>query len=69
MFSSVRGTLGFYFVLIFNIGSFVGYIFCSYVPYNIIPYIFVLLPILYFLGIVWIPNTPQFLLEKGKTEV
>jgi SP family facilitated glucose transporter-like MFS transporter 8 len=63
---SVRGALGSYLTLFTNAGVVFAYIIGSYVSYYTFAYIAVILPILYILGLLWLPETPNYLVSKGK---
>lgn len=45
-----------------------GYILSTYVPYHIIPCLVLPFPVLYLIIATYYPETPQYLLRKGKEE-
>lgn len=52
-----------------NIGILIGFTIGGKLDYQYVPCIFVFIPVIFGLIFVFIPNTPQFLLRKGETEV
>jgi SP family facilitated glucose transporter-like MFS transporter 8 len=62
---TVRGALGSYLTLFTNAGVLFAYIIGSYVSYYTFAYIAILLPILYAVGLIWIPETPNYLVNQG----
>lgn len=66
---SIRGRFGSYFALTMNFGILLSFIIGSYLPYEDVPYVLMVFPILYFFGVFYLPDTPMFLLKKGKIEV
>lgn len=55
--------------LFYNAGILLGFILGSYVPYKIIP-VSIAMSVLYIITIIlYVPETPQFLLIKGDKEV
>lgn len=56
------------FALTLNVGILIGYILSTYVPYHIIPCIVLPIPVLYLIMATYYPETPQYLLRKGKEE-
>ena len=49
-----------------NIGTLIGFIIGAQFSYAIVPRIFVILPAIYFICVLYLPETPQYLLMKGK---
>lgn len=66
---SIRGRLGSVSHLARNIGILIAYISGTLLEYNIIPRIFVALPIIFGICFSFFPNTPQFHLQKGNEQV
>jgi SP family facilitated glucose transporter-like MFS transporter 8 len=62
---TVRGTLGSYLTLFINAGVLFSYVIGSYVSYYMFAYIALLLPILYIVGLIWLPETPNYLVNRG----
>lgn len=52
-----------------NIGILIGFIVGAKLDYEYVPCVFVIIPVIFGSIFVFIPNTPQFLLRKGQTEV
>lgn len=50
--------------IIFSIGVLLSYIIGATVPYSIVPTIFILLPVLYWVLLYLLPNTPQYHIQK-----
>lgn len=63
---TVRGALGSYLTLFTNAGVLFAYILGSYVHYYTFAYIAMLLPVIYTLGMLWIPETPNYLVNREK---
>lgn len=66
---SLRGRLGSLTVLARNLGVLLAYIVGSFVEYEIIPVIFIYIPIIYTVCLFFLPNTPQYHLSKGNFKV
>lgn len=49
-------------------GILVGYALPAYFDYFLVPCIIIVLPILYFVACLIFPETPQYLLKRGRTE-
>ncbi|XP_005190294.1 facilitated trehalose transporter Tret1-like [Musca domestica] len=62
----IRGRLTSIFSLSLNLGILFGFIVSSYVHYHIIPLVVLPLPCLYLVAAIYFPDTPQFLLRKGR---
>lgn len=65
-FFRVRGRLGSMIMVSVNTGVLVGYILGSNVEYYIAPYFVIPLPVCYIIGNLFLPDTPFFLIRKGK---
>ncbi|XP_055918558.1 facilitated trehalose transporter Tret1-like [Eupeodes corollae] len=65
----VRGSLGSLFIFTINSGMVSGFVIGSYIPYFVIPGVILTLPILNLLLLTQYPETPQYLLRKGKTSL
>ncbi|XP_069687042.1 facilitated trehalose transporter Tret1-2 homolog [Periplaneta americana] len=63
---NVRGALGSYLILFANAGTLFSFALGSYVSYYTFAYVATLVPILYLLGFIWLPETPTFLVTRGK---
>lgn len=68
-FLSIRGRLGSIFLFFRNTGTLIGYILGASVEYEIIPCINVIIPIVFVVVFMMMPNTPQFYLRKGQIQV
>jgi len=66
--SRVRGKLGAYFPLGMNLGFFLIYILGAYVDYHTISFVMVPFVILYAALMLFLPDTPQFLIEKLRND-
>ncbi|XP_047120537.1 facilitated trehalose transporter Tret1-2 homolog [Schistocerca piceifrons] len=64
----VRGSLGTFFALMFNAGVLVAYIVGAVAPYRIVCAGAVVLPALYLCSFFFLPESPQYLLSKGRSE-
>ncbi|XP_055295169.1 facilitated trehalose transporter Tret1-like [Sitodiplosis mosellana] len=62
----IRGRLGSFSPLSRNTGVLIVYILGATIPYKIVPCIFVFIPIIFGILFFFLPNTPQYLLEKGQ---
>lgn len=67
--NTIRGRLGSIIQLSRNTGILVSYIIGALVDYKYIPCIFIFIPILYVIGFVLLPNTPQFYLQNQRIQV
>lgn len=67
--NSIRGKLSSLMILFFNLGILLGYIAGKYLAFATVPKVMVLVPILFMLTFVGLPNTPQFLLQQSKVYV
>lgn len=65
---SVRGTLGSMLILSLNLGILIAYLVGAYLPYNIVPGVLLVFPILFLCGSLFLPDTPRFLMLKGRIE-
>jgi len=63
---TVRGVLGSYLTLFTNAGIFFAYVTGSYVSYYTYAYIAILIPAMYVVGLIWLPETPNYLVNRGK---
>lgn len=66
---SIRGRLGSLTPLARNIGVLLSYIVGATVQYNIIPAIFIFIPILYMILLFLLPNTPQYYIRTENYQV
>ncbi|XP_034667866.1 facilitated trehalose transporter Tret1-like [Drosophila subobscura] len=64
--SNIRGALSSLIMVYFNFGVLAGYIFCTYLPYHIVPFFGILLPVTYFVASLFLPETPTYLLKRSK---
>ncbi|KAM8716074.1 hypothetical protein ACLKA7_003026 [Drosophila subpalustris] len=64
--AKIRGRLGSMVMLSVNIGVMVGYIISTNVGYFTVPFCVIPLPICYFIGNLFLPETPFYLITKGK---
>lgn len=65
---SIRGRLTSVFSLSLNVGVLYGFILSSYIPYHIIPWIVLPIPVVYLICAIYYPETPHFLLRKGRDD-
>lgn len=65
----IRGKLGSLMILFFNLGILVGYICGKSLDYITVPKVLILLPILFVVGFIFLPNTPQYLLKRNQLYV
>ena len=65
---SVRGTLGSYLILFCNAGVVFGYLLGSVVSYYTFAYIAILIPVIYLVCYIWLPETPVYLINKGRND-
>lgn len=49
-------------------GILVGFIGGSYLPYNVNPLVMLAIPIVFLIGFVWMPESPQYLLKTNRVE-
>lgn len=63
---TVRGALGSYLTLFTNAGVLFAYIIGSYVSYYTFAYTAILIPVVYVVGLIWLPETPNYLVNRGK---
>ncbi|XP_020715321.2 facilitated trehalose transporter Tret1 [Ceratitis capitata] len=61
----IRGALTAMAMMFFSTGLLVGYILATYVDYYLIPCIIIVLPLIYLVGNIFLPETPQCLLKQG----
>lgn len=47
----------------------ISYILSALLEYDQLPYIYIIIPIVYMFNFFSLPNTPQYLVQKGKIEV
>ncbi|KAH8250059.1 hypothetical protein KR026_004471, partial [Drosophila bipectinata] len=66
--TSIRGSLGSAIFLAISAGLLVGYICASFIAYKVLPCVALVLPTIYIISIIFLPETPIFLLRAGKTE-
>lgn len=65
----VRGLLGAIISASQYIGILIAYIVGATVPYEIVPYCMLVLPVIYIATIIFIPETPVFLLKTNRRKV
>lgn len=63
---TVRGALGSYLTLFTNAGVLFAYIIGSYVSYYTFAYTAIVIPVMYVVGLIWLPETPNYLVNRGK---
>lgn len=68
-FDSIRGRLGSMTNFLRNTGILANYILGAVVEYNYIPWINIVVPVIFAIVFIILPNTPQYYLQKGKTQV
>lgn len=66
---SIRGRLGSSSLFFRNVGTLIGYVLGATVEYKIIPCISAIIPIVFVICFMLMPNTPQYHLRKGQTQV
>ncbi|XP_055299425.1 facilitated trehalose transporter Tret1-like [Sitodiplosis mosellana] len=64
--NDIRGRLGSFPLVLFNIGVLISYILCAEVDYKYVPYICFWIPIVFAAIFTMLPNTPQYYLHNGK---
>ncbi|XP_039969786.1 facilitated trehalose transporter Tret1-like [Bactrocera tryoni] len=62
----IRGALTAMAMMFFSTGLLCGYILATYLDYYLIPCIIIVLPIIYLVGNLFLPETPQCLLKHGR---
>lgn len=62
----IRGLLGSFMIFAANFGVLVEFIAGAYVPYNLVPFIFVPLPIVAVIFSFYFPETPMYLARKNR---
>lgn len=67
--SSIRGTLGSIAPLSRNAGMLTSYVLGALLDYDQLPYVFIIIPIVYMINFIFLPNTPQYLVKRGEFEV
>lgn len=67
--SRIRGQLNSYIQIAVFSGILAGFIFGSYVSYEVNPILMISITVIYFIAFFWIPESPQFLIRKKKIEV
>ncbi|XP_067620069.1 uncharacterized protein [Eurosta solidaginis] len=65
---NIRGRLTSLFTLTLNAGMLTGYIVSAHVPYHIIPLVVILLPLIFLFTETYFPETPSYLLHRGREE-
>lgn len=66
---SIRGRLGSLIQVTRNSGILIAYIVGAIVDYRHIPFVFIIIPLVYAVGFSFIPNTPQYYLKKNQIQV
>ena len=66
---SVRGSVGSFLNIAMNFGILFSFITGPYLPYNVLPLILITFPILFTIGVTFLPNVPSYLLKSGKIQV
>ncbi|XP_063698303.1 facilitated trehalose transporter Tret1-like [Culicoides brevitarsis] len=64
----IRGILGSFLLLFTNLGILLGYIFCAFLPYRIVPWVAIGISCAFLVGFSIVPETPKYLMMKGGTE-
>lgn len=62
----IRGRLGSYFILSINFGILVAFIAGSYLDYYIVARFMLMLPLIYIIVVLMLPETPYYLARNGK---
>lgn len=68
-FCSIRGSLGSILTISLNVGILIAYVTGAYLPYHIVPCVHIVFPILFFIGSLFLPETPQYLITHDRPEV
>jgi SP family facilitated glucose transporter-like MFS transporter 8 len=63
---TVRGALGSYLPLFTNAGILFAYIIGSYMSYYNFAYTAIVIPVVYVVGLIWLPETPSYLFNEGR---
>lgn len=69
IFSRIRGTLGSLLLVCSNIGLLISFVVGTYVDYSLFPRIMIVLPFIFLISFYFLPETPQYLLQKDKVKV
>jgi MFS family permease len=64
----VRGTLGSLFIFSLNLGTLLMFIAGSYLSYSLVPKLMLMVPITFILTFLFMHETPQYLIKRGKIE-
>lgn len=62
----VRGKIGSFLVLSCNTGVLLVFVLGNFLPYKAVPLLLALLPLMFLLGVAFLPETPQFLMKSNK---
>ncbi|XP_005190291.2 facilitated trehalose transporter Tret1 [Musca domestica] len=62
---NVRGTVGTFLVLFCNVGVLAAFILGTYLPCRIVAWILSTLPLAYLCGVIFVPESPQYLASKN----
>lgn len=65
----IRGALGSMATFVRSTGYMTAIIVGSYVEYTTVPFLFIGLPVVFFVVFLFLPNTPPYLIRVGKYEV
>lgn len=65
----IRGALGSMQLLSRSVGYLAAFIVGAIVDYSIFPLIFIGIPVITFILIIFLPNSPQYLIRNGDIEV
>lgn len=65
----IRGRLGSIILFLRHIGILIAFVLGATVEYRHIPYICIIIPFIFAIFFFMLPNTPQYLLHKGQTQV
>lgn len=65
----IRGALGSIQLLSRSFGYLAAFIVGAIVEYSIFPYIFIGVPVITFILVIFLPNSPQYLIRNGDYEV
>lgn len=66
---SIRGALGSVTAVSLYLGLLLGYITGAFMDYEHIPYLFMIIGIVFIVSFSFMPETPMFLMSKGKEKV
>ncbi|XP_055858505.1 facilitated trehalose transporter Tret1 isoform X2 [Episyrphus balteatus] len=64
----VRGTIGSFLVLSCNFGILIVFVLGNFLSYKAVPLILATLPVIFLIGVIFLPETPQYLMKSNKHE-